>query len=169
MAVERTCILVKPDGVCKGLTGTVLERFEKAGLRLSGLKMARLSRAGAERLYAQHKGKPFYDPLIHFMVSAPIVAAVWEGPGSIQKARALMGSTNSPEAPAGTLRRQHGIDNRHNLIHGSDSAASAEREIAFFFKPDELFAYASADWQSAELKGNEHGKSKKTSHSVPSR
>jgi nucleoside-diphosphate kinase len=147
MAVERTCTLVKPDGVCKRVVGTVLDRFEKSGLRLIGLKMVHLSPAVAERFYAEHKGKPFYEPLITFMISAPIVAAIWEGDGAIQKARSLMGSTNSPEAQAGTLRRQFGLDNRRNLVHGSDSPASAEREIAFFFKPDELYHYQDNDWQ----------------------
>ena len=151
MVAERTCTLVKPDGVCKRLTGTVIERFEKAGLRLAGLKMLRFSRADAELFYAEHKGRPFYGPLIDFMVSAPIVSVVWEGEDAIQKARTLMGPTNSPEAPAGTLRKQFGVDNRRNVVHGSDSAASAEREIAFFFEPNELFQYHDNDWQSFEL------------------
>jgi nucleoside-diphosphate kinase len=149
MSVERTLTLVKPDGVCKDLSGTVLERFEKAGLRLVGLKMLRLSRADAERFYAEHKGKPFYEPLIEFMSAAPIVAAVWEAPGAIAKAREQMGSTNSSEAKEGTLRRQYGTDNRYNLVHGSDSPKSAEREVAFFFKPEELFHYAASDWQGS--------------------
>jgi nucleoside-diphosphate kinase len=166
---QRTCTLIKPDGVCKQLTGTVLDRFEKAGLRLVGLKMLRLSRADAERFYAEHKGRPFYLPLIDFMVSAPIVAAVWEGDQAVQKARALMGSTNSPEAQAGTLRRQFGLDNRRNLVHGSDSVLSAEREIAFFFKPEELFHYHAVDWLLSHLKGKTHGKPKKTSHRITAR
>jgi nucleoside-diphosphate kinase len=141
---ERTLTLVKPDGVEKRLTGTVLERFEKSGLQLVGLKMVRLTPETAEQFYAEHKGKPFFPPLIEFMTSAPIVAAVWEGEGAIQKARQLMGATNSSDAAPGTLRRQYGTDNRKNLVHGSDSVPSADREIAFFFKPQELFAYAAA-------------------------
>src|SRR5690349_5408427 len=135
MAAERTLTLVKPDGVTKRLSGTVLQRFEQAGLRLAALKMVRLAKTDAERFYAEHKGRPFYEPLMDFMTSAPIVAAVWEGEGAIQKARSLMGATNSPEAAAGTLRKQYGEDNRKNLVHGSDSTASAAREIQFFFKP----------------------------------
>src|SRR5438552_1754560 len=149
MAVERTLNLVKPDGFRKKLVGTVLDRFERAGLDLVGLKLLQVSKPDAERFYAEHKGKPFYEPLIHFMVSAPIVASVWEGESAIQKVRELMGATNSPDAAAGTLRKQHGTDNRQNLVHGSDSPASAEREIAFFFKHEELL----------------HGQSKETSHS----
>jgi nucleoside-diphosphate kinase len=146
--VERTLTLVKPDGVCKQLSGTVLDRFERAGLQLIALKMVKLSVGDAERFYAEHKGKPFYGPLMDFMTSAPIVAAVWEGPGAVARVREQMGATNSAQAQEGTLRRQYGTDNRYNLVHGSDSPKSAEREIAFFFKPEELFKYAVADWQS---------------------
>ncbi len=159
--LERTLTLVKPDGVCKSLTGTVLARFEAAGLHLVGARMLRLSRADAERFYAEHKGKPFYKPLMEFMTSAPILASVWEAEGAIQKARGLMGATNSKEAEAGTLRKQYGQDNRYNLVHGSDSPVSAAREIAFFFKPEELYHYTATDWETSSapagrpiLKGN---------------
>src|SRR5579862_5902282 len=106
--MERTCILVKPDGVCKNIAGTVLARFAQAGLLLRGLKMLKLSLRQAEEFYAEHKGKPFYEPLVRFMTSAPIVATVWEGPGAIAKARAAMGATNSLEAAPGTIRREFG-------------------------------------------------------------
>ena len=168
-AVERTCTLIKPDGVGKHLIGTIIERFEKAGLQLVGLKMLRLSRADAERFYGEHKGQVFYGPLVQFMISAPIVAAIWQGPAAIKQARALMGSTNSPEAQPGTLRKQFGVDNRRNLVHGSDSSTSAEREIAFFFKPEELYTYQDTDWDTDDLKGKDHGESKKTSHRIPTR
>jgi nucleoside-diphosphate kinase len=154
MPNERTLTLVKPDGTEKHLTGVVLERYESAGLQLAGLKMLRLSRSQAENFYKEHKGKPFYEPLIEFMISAPIVAAVWEGENAIALVRQLMGATNSKEAKPGTLRKQFGTDNRQNLVHGSDSPASAEREIQFFFKSEEIFHY---------------GESKKTSHSLPTR
>src|SRR5258708_717497 len=137
--VQRTCVLVKPDGVLKNLIGTVLQRFEKAGLRLVCLKMLHLTKARAEEFYKEHKGRPFYDPLVEFMTSAPIVAAVCEGPDAVATARLLMGATNSQEAAQGTLRKEFGTDNRRNLVHGSDSLGSAEREIAFFFKPEELY------------------------------
>src|SRR5262245_9159638 len=138
MTLERTLVLVKPDGVGKRLVGTVLARLEKTGLKLAGLKMLRLTHRQAEDFYGEHRGQPFYEPLVSFMASAPIVAAVWEGPEAISEARALMGDTDSRRAKVGTLRREFGTDNRRNLVHGSDSAASAKREIAFFFKSDEL-------------------------------
>jgi nucleoside-diphosphate kinase len=145
--VEKTCILVKPDGVCKNLTGTIFARFAKAGLELRAAKMFKLSTAQAEQFYGEHKGKPFYDPLITFMTSAPIVATVWEGEEAIAKARAVMGATNSPEAAAGTIRKEYGTNNRYNVVHGSDSISSAEREVKFFFKPEEIYMYHENDWK----------------------
>lgn len=146
--MERTCVLVKPDGVCKNLVGTVVGRFAGAGLQLRGLKMLKLSRSQAEAFYKEHAGKPFYEPLVRFMTSAPIVACAWEGPDAVKTARGLMGATNSQEAAPGTLRREHGTNNRFNLVHGSDSPTSAEREIAFFFTAQELFSYGSNDWNT---------------------
>jgi len=140
-------VLVKPDAVCRNIVGAVLDRFAKAGLRLRGLKMLKLSAAEAEKFYQEHKGKPYYEPLVRFMISGPIVATVWEGEGAIAKARSVMGATNSPEAAPGTLRREFGTNNRYNVVHGSDSAASAEREIQFFFKTDELYTYKENDWK----------------------
>ena len=145
--MERTCVLVKPDGVCRNLVGTVLARFAQAGLHLRGLKMLKLSSTLAEAFYKEHQGKPFYEPLVRFMTSAPIVATVWEGPGAIAKARAAMGATNSTEAAAGTIRKEFGTNNRYNMVHGSDSGSSAEREIGFFFKPEELHTYQENDWK----------------------
>src|SRR5438874_1215058 len=153
--IQRTCILIKPDGVGKKRVGAVIDRFERAGLQLIGLKMLRLTRQDAEQFYAEHQGKPFFDPLITFMTSAPIVAAVWQRTNAIQIVRRLVGSTKSTEAAPGTLRRDYGLDNRRNLVHASDSPEAAEREIVFFFKPDELFAYHETDWDTENLKGNE--------------
>ena len=146
LAVEQTCILVKPDGVCNNVVGKVVSRFAEAGLRLRGLRMLKLSPQQAEQFYQEHKGKTFYEPLVRFMTSAPIVATVWEGAGAIAKARSVMGATNSPDAAPGTLRREFGTNNRYNVVHGSDSPASAAREITFFFKPDELHTYGADDW-----------------------
>jgi nucleoside-diphosphate kinase len=145
--VERTCILVKPDGVAKRRSGTVIDRLERAGLRLVGLKMLKLTRGQAESFYREHHGKPFYEPLIQFMTSGPILATAWEGVDAIQAARGLMGATNSTQAAPGTLRKEHGTDNRYNLVHGSDSPASAAREIAYFFATSELFDYGENDWR----------------------
>ena len=144
---QRTCILVKPDGVAKKRVGAVLDRLERAGLKLLGAKMIRLSEADAEGFYKEHHGKPFYEGLVRFMTSGPIMATAWESDDAIRKARELMGATNSTEAQPGTLRREFGTDNRYNLVHGSDSPASAEREIAFFFKPQELHVYGENDWK----------------------
>jgi len=146
--MEQTLILVKPDGVGRHRIGAVLDRLERAGLRLLGLKMLRLSKSQAEDFYKEHHGKPFYPPLIQFMTSAPIVASVWEAPKAISQARSLMGTTDSLKADAGTLRRDYGTNNRYNLVHGSDSAPSAQREIGFFFKPEEMYSYGDNDWQN---------------------
>jgi nucleoside-diphosphate kinase len=145
---ERTCLLVKPDGVGQRRVGAVIDRLERAGLRLAGLRMLKLSRGDAEAFYKEHHGKPFYEGLIRFMTAAPLVATAWEGPDAVATVRSLMGATNSAQAAPETLRREFGTDNRYNLVHGSDSPASAAREIAFFFKPEELFAYGENDWKS---------------------
>jgi len=145
--VEKTCILVKPDAVCRNLTGQVLTRLAAAGLSLRAAKMLKLSPVQAEQFYGEHKGKPFYEPLIQFMTAAPIVATVWESEGAIAKARAVMGATNSLEAAPGTLRRDFGTNNRYNVVHGSDSPVAAEREIRFFFTPEEILTYQDNDWK----------------------
>ena len=145
--MEQTCILVKPDGVCKNIVGKVIARFAETGLRLRALKMLKLSPEQAEQFYQDHKGKPFYEPLVRFMTSAPIVATVWEGADAISKARSVMGATNSSEAAPGTIRREFGTNNRYNVVHGSDSPASSKREIGFFFETNELYSYNENDWK----------------------
>jgi len=149
MSSERTCVLVKPDGVCKHKIGKVIDRMESAGLKLVALRLARLTHAQAETFYKEHVGKPFYPGLVTFMTSAPITVMAWEGPSAVKTARGLMGATDSLKAEPGTLRREYGTDNRYNFVHGSDSPESASREIQFFFKPEELFAYGDKDWQTA--------------------
>ena len=155
MAKERTCILAKPDTVTHRHVGEVIHRFESNGLRLRGIKMIHLTRPQAEGFYQEHRGKPFYEGLIRFMTSAPIVAMAWEGDDAIAKARSLMGATDSKKAEPGTLRQQFGTDNRYNAVHGSDSVPSAEREIAYFFRPDELFDYSEKDWNKTAVTSNE--------------
>ncbi len=150
MAIERTCILAKPDSICKHNVGSIVNRFESSGFRLLGLRMFRQTRAQAEGFYAEHKGKPFFDGLVTFMTSAPIVAMAWEGENAVLKARELLGATDSKQAAPGTLRQQYGTDKSYNAVHGSDSVKSADREIAYYFKPDELFNYKQEDY---------HGKS----------
>jgi nucleoside-diphosphate kinase len=145
--MERTLILVKPDGVQRGLVGTVLGRLEQRGLKLVGLKLLRVSRALAEQHYAEHVGKGFYEELLSFITSSPVVAAVVEGPNAIEAVRQLMGRTNPMQAEAGTLRGDFALDTGHNLVHGSDSPSSALREIGLFFRDEELVRYTRVDEQ----------------------
>jgi nucleoside-diphosphate kinase len=131
--VDRTLILVKPDAFARGLTGEIITRFERKGLQLAALRLVRLDEDAAKRHYAEHEGKPFFDALVEFIVSGPIVAMVLEGPNAIEGARQLIGSTNGIEAAPGSIRGDFALVTRHNLVHGSDSPESAEREIAMFF------------------------------------
>lgn len=146
--MERTLILVKPDGVQRGLIGEVIARFERRGLKMVGLKFLHVDRALAERHYAVHKGKPFYEGLLAYISSAPVVAMVLEGPNAIALARQTMGSTRPGEAAPGSLRADFGVEIGRNLVHGSDSAETAAYEIPLFFKPDELVSWkrASDPW-----------------------
>jgi nucleoside-diphosphate kinase len=139
MRRERTLSMIKPDAVGKNIIGEIYSRFEKNGLRIAASRMLRLSVDDARRFYAEHEGQPYFEPLIDFMTSGPILAQVLEGDDAIAKNREIMGKTNSPEAEPGTIRRDFGENNRRNAVHGSDGVKSAEREIAFFFKPEEVF------------------------------
>ncbi len=139
--MEQTLIILKPDVVQRGLMGEIIRRIEQRGLRISGMKMQWISRELAERHYGEHQGKSFYEPLLAFITSAPVVVMLVEGPQAIAVMRAMMGKTNSSVAAPGTIRGDYGLSNRHNLIHGSDSPESATREIALFFKPEEIFSY----------------------------
>jgi len=143
--MERTLVLVKPDGVQRGLVGTVLGRLEQRGLKLVGLKLIQIRRDLAEQHYAEHVGKGFYEELLQFITSGPVAAAVVEGPNAIEAVRQLMGKTNPMQAEAGTLRGDFALDTGHNLVHGSDSPASAAREIGLFFKDEELVGYRRID------------------------
>lgn len=139
--MERTLILVKPDGVQRCLAGEIISRFERRGLRLAALKLLWMDRALAEKHYALHREKPFFQDLIKFITSGPIVAAVLEGEKAVESARQTMGSTNPKKAAPGTIRADLGINMEHNLVHGSDSPENAEKEIATFFKPEEILGY----------------------------
>lgn len=133
MPMERTLILVKPDAMQRGLAGEIIARLERRGLRIAALKLMQVSRELAERHYAEHKGKPFYDGLIDYITACPIVAAVFEGTNAVQAARQTMGATNPLTAAPGTIRADLGLETGRNLVHGSDSVESAAREIALFF------------------------------------
>jgi nucleoside-diphosphate kinase len=146
--VERTLIIVKPEGVQRGLIGQVVSRFEAKGFKLVGLKLIRITAELAARHYAEHQGKPFYDGLIKHITSSPVVVGVLEGPNVISVTRALMGPTKPWDAPAGTIRGDYAVSMGLNIIHGSDSADSATREIDIFFTPAEVLDYprASDPW-----------------------
>ena len=142
--MERTYLMVKPDGVQRSLVGEIVSRFEKRGFKLAGLKMLRISRALAEKHYGEHRGKPFFTPLVDYITSGPVVAMVIEGKDAVSAARDMMGATNPLKAAPGTIRGSYGIDIGRNIIHGSDSPESAAREIGLFFKEDELIEYTRA-------------------------
>lgn len=140
--MERTYLMVKPDGVQRDLVGEIISRFEKKGFKIVGLKMLRISRELAEKHYGEHVGKPFFEPLVAYIISGPVVAMVIEGKDAVSAAREMMGATNPLKAAPGTIRGSYGIDIGRNVIHGSDSPASAQREISLFFKEDELVEYS---------------------------
>lgn len=140
MAVERTLSIVKPDAVAKNVVGKIYDRFESNGLQIIAAKMVQLSQEKAEGFYAEHKERPFFADLVSFMTSGPVCVQVLEGEGAILKNRDLMGATNPQEAEAGTIRADFASSIDANAVHGSDSADSAAREIAYFFAADELCA-----------------------------
>jgi nucleoside-diphosphate kinase len=133
MARESTLLIVKPDGVLRGLTGEVLRRVEAKGLRIAEMRMMQIDRALAEEHYAEHREKPFFDELVTFITSGPVVVARIEGEGAIDVWRAMMGPTDPATAPSGTIRGDFGLVIGENIVHGSDSATSAERELKLFF------------------------------------
>lgn len=140
MAIERTFSIVKPDAVAKNVVGEIFSRFEKAGLQIVALKMLRLSREQAEGFYAEHRARPFFPALVEFMTSGPVTVQVLEGEGAVAKNRELMGATNPKEAAKGTIRADFADSIDANAVHGSDSAESAKREIAYFFSSTEQCA-----------------------------
>ncbi|WP_163654205.1 nucleoside-diphosphate kinase [Listeria sp. PSOL-1] len=142
--MERTYMMIKPDGVERGYIGEIISRFEKKGLKLVGAKMLQITPELAKAHYKEHAGKPFFNDLITFITSNPVFAMVLEGDHAIEFARKMMGKTNPEEASAGTIRFDYALHMNRNIIHGSDSQTSAEREIALFFNPEELVHYQKA-------------------------
>ena len=136
--MERTLVIVKPDGVQRGLVGEIISRIEQRGLRLAAMKFMNVSQGLAAQHYAIHQGKPFYEGLISYITSSPIVVMAWEGPKAVEAVRQLMGATNPTAAAPGTLRADFGIDIGRNLTHGSDSAENGAAEVALWFRPEEL-------------------------------
>lgn len=140
--MEQTLILVKPDGVQRGLIGQIISRFENRGLKLVGLKFIHMTSELAAKHYAAHEGKDFYEGLIEYIISGPVVAMVWSGENAIAAARATMGKTKPVESPPGTIRGDFGMEVGRNLVHGSDELDNAKKEVALFFADTELI-----DWQ----------------------
>jgi nucleoside-diphosphate kinase len=140
--MERSLVLVKPDGVQRGLIGEVISRLERRGLRLTATKFMQVSEGLAGNHYAIHKGKPFYENLINYITSAPVMAMVWEGPNAVAAIRQTMGATRPTEAAPGSLRHDFALEIGRNLTHASDSVENSEKEISLWFTPDEL-----VDWK----------------------
>lgn len=141
MATERTLVLFKPDAVQRRLSGELLSRFERKGLKIVGLKLLRVSAELSRQHYAEHVSKPFYPLLEEFITSGPVVALVAEGPEAISVVRGMMGPTNGRQAAPGTIRGDYGVSRQMNLVHGSDGPEAAAKEIAVYFKPEELIDY----------------------------
>ena len=142
--MERTLIIVKPEGVQRGLIGNILSRFEQRGLKLVALKLIHITEALAEEHYGVHKGKAFYPGLVKHITSSPVVVGVVEGPKAISIVRTTMGATNAAEAAPGTIRGDYALEIGFNIIHGSDGPETAAKEISLFFKPEELVNYTLA-------------------------
>jgi nucleoside-diphosphate kinase len=143
--MEKTFLMVKPDGVQRNLIGEITSRFEKKGFKLAGAKLMIISDDLAKNHYGEHKERPFFGELVDFITSGPVFAMVWEGEGVIHTAREMMGKTNPQEAAPGTIRGDFGVTVGKNIIHGSDSAESAEREINLFFDENEVLSYTKQD------------------------
>ena len=141
MAMEKTYLMVKPDGVQRGLVGEIVSRFEKKGLKLVAAKLMIIPKEVAETHYGEHRGKPFFPSLISYITSGPVFAMVWEGENAVQVCRNMMGKTNPQDSAPGTIRGDYCMVTGLNIIHGSDSPESAAREIGIFFKPEELVDY----------------------------
>jgi len=138
MAIERTLSIIKPDATARNITGKIIDKLESAGLRVVAQKRAKWSKADAEAFYAVHKERPFFNDLVAFMTSGPIVLQVLEGEGAVAKNREVMGATNPADAAAGTIRKEFAENIERNSVHGSDSAENAAGEIALCFKPEEI-------------------------------
>lgn len=139
--MERTLVLVKPDGVQRGLVGEIISRLEKTGLKLVALKMLHVDREMAGKHYAIHQGKPFFEGLVSFITSSPLIAAVFQGENAVELVRKTMGATDPVKAAPGTIRGDLALDIGRNVVHGSDSVENAQKEISLFFSPKELISY----------------------------
>ena len=141
MKIERSLVLVKPDAIQRGLAGEIISRLEKRGLKIVAMKMLHMDKNLAQRHYAIHKGKAFFDDLVNFITSSPVIAIVFQGKNAVEIIRRMMGETDPAKAQSGTIRGDLGIDIGHNLVHGSDSLENASKEIDLFFSAEEIFNY----------------------------
>jgi nucleoside-diphosphate kinase len=139
--MEKSLVLIKPDAVQRGLAGEIISRLEKKGLKIVAIRMLRMDRSLAERHYAVHKGKGFFDDLVDFITSGPVIAVIFQSENAVEIVRQMMGATDPAKADAGTIRGGFGIDIGHNLVHGSDSLQNASEEIDLFFSADEILDY----------------------------
>ena len=147
MTTERTLVMVKPDGVQRGLAGEIISRLERTGLQIVGLKLMQISEDLASQHYGEHHGKPFYQGLVSFITSSPVIALVLEGPSAISTTRKIMGATNPADSAPGTIRGDFGVDMGRNLIHGSANLEDAAREVSLFFNDSELTDYSRSTQQ----------------------
>ena len=147
MTTERTLVLVKPDGVQRGIAGEIISRLERTGLQIMGLKLMQISEDLASQHYGEHHGKPFYPGLVSFITSSPVIALVLEGPSAISTTRKIMGATNPADSAPGTIRGDFGVDMGRNLIHGSANLEDAGREVSLFFNDSELTDYSRSTQQ----------------------
>lgn len=152
MPIQKTLVLLKPDSVQRRLVGRILDRFETRGLRIAGLKLVQVTQELAEQHYAEHREREFFPGLLRFITAGPVIAAVLSGPDAVSVVRKMMGKTNGLEAEPGTIRGDYSLSKQNNLVHGSDSPQSADREIALWFRPEEILDYALAgqNWVADE-------------------
>ncbi len=139
---QRTLVLLKPDAIQRGLAGEVISRFERTGLKIAAMKLLHVDQGLAHRHYEMHEGRPFFEGLVRFITSSPIIAMVLEGPRAVDKVRSVMGETDPTKAAPGTIRGDLGVDIGRNLVHGSDAPETAKREVALFFGPSEIASYS---------------------------
>jgi len=147
--MEKTCLVIKPDGIGKKVAGKIIDRLETEGLKLIAMKMFRPDRPLVEKFYSIHKDRDFFVPLVEFILTGPLIVSVWEGENAVRRVRKIIGSTHSKSAEPGTLRKLYGTDGTRNLVHAADSVENAVREIEFFFSMSELINYDEHDWELA--------------------
>ncbi|MFH1541104.1 MAG: nucleoside-diphosphate kinase [Elusimicrobiota bacterium] len=148
--MEKTLVIIKPDGVCKKLVGRILSKFEEAGFKAVALKMLKFTEKMYNEFYTSHREKFFWEPYKEFMLSAPVVLCILEGKNAISDVRKIIGNTDSKKAQAGTIRNLYGLNDRRNIIHASDSPETSELEISYFFNKSEVYSFDDGDWRELQ-------------------